>query len=47
MKKDFEGINLDPQLKLLKVEEPPVKSAGIKVSSVDELVSKLKEAKLV
>ncbi|CAG99775.1 Cir1 [Kluyveromyces lactis] len=47
LKKDFEGINLDPQLKLLKVEEPPVKSAGIKVSSVDELVSKLKEAKLV
>lgn len=45
--KDFEGIDLTPQLKLVKVEEPPVKSPGIQLSSVDELVAKLKEDKLV
>jgi electron transfer flavoprotein beta subunit len=36
------GIDVAPRLKTLKVEEPPVRQAGIKVGSVDELVGKLK-----
>jgi electron transfer flavoprotein beta subunit len=32
-----------PRLKTLKVTEPPVRSAGIKVADVDALVAKLKE----
>lgn len=47
LKQDFAGISLDPQLKLVKVQEPPVKSPGIKVASVDDLISKLKDAKLI
>ncbi|RMF19147.1 MAG: electron transfer flavoprotein subunit beta/FixA family protein [Gammaproteobacteria bacterium] len=42
------GVELKPRLKTLKVEEPPKRQAGIKVSSVDELVEKLKnEAKVI
>jgi electron transfer flavoprotein beta subunit len=36
------GVDIAPRLKTLKVSEPPVRSAGIKVGSVDELVEKLK-----
>ncbi len=36
------GIDIAPRLKTLKVAEPPVRQAGIKVGSVDELVAKLK-----
>jgi electron transfer flavoprotein beta subunit len=36
------GIDVTPRLKVLKVEEPPVRQAGVKVGSVDELVAKLK-----
>ncbi len=36
------GVDVAPRLKTLKVSEPPVRSAGIKVGSVDELVEKLK-----
>ncbi len=36
------GVDITPRLKTLKVSEPPVRSAGIKVGSVDELVEKLK-----
>jgi electron transfer flavoprotein beta subunit len=36
------GVDVAPRLKTLKVVEPPVRSAGIKVGSVDELVEKLK-----
>jgi len=39
---DF-GVDMAPRLSTLKVEEPPQREAGIKVESVDELVSKLKE----
>ncbi|SEN69085.1 electron transfer flavoprotein beta subunit [Loktanella fryxellensis] len=38
------GIDVTPRLTILKTAEPPVRKAGIKVGSVDELVSKLKEA---
>jgi electron transfer flavoprotein beta subunit len=36
------GVDIAPRLATLKVTEPPVRSAGIKVGSVDELVEKLK-----
>lgn len=37
------GVDIAPRLKTLKVSEPPVRSAGIKVPDVDTLVAKLKE----
>lgn len=36
------GVDIAPRLTTLKVTEPPVRQAGIKVGSVDELVGKLK-----
>jgi electron transfer flavoprotein beta subunit len=36
------GVDVTPRLKVLKVAEPPVRQAGIRVGSVDELVTKLK-----
>jgi electron transfer flavoprotein beta subunit len=36
------GIDTAPRLKVTNVSEPPVRQAGVKVGSVDELVSKLK-----
>ena len=42
------GVDVAPRLKLLKVEEPPVRQGGVKVADVDELVSKLRnEAKVI
>lgn len=41
------GIELINRLETLKVEEPPTRSAGIKVENVDELIAKLKEAKAI
>jgi len=38
------GVDVTPRLKIVKTAEPAARAAGIKVSSVDELVSKLKEA---
>ncbi|MFK4873298.1 electron transfer flavoprotein subunit beta/FixA family protein [Novosphingobium sp. ZW T3_23] len=37
------GVDIAPRLKTLKVSEPPVRSAGVKVADVDALVTKLKE----
>jgi electron transfer flavoprotein beta subunit len=37
------GVDIAPRLKTLKVAEPPVRQAGIKVADVDALVAKLKE----
>ena len=37
------GVDIAPRVKTLKVAEPPVRSAGIKVADVDALVAKLKE----
>lgn len=37
------GVDTAPRLKTLKVSEPPVRSAGIKIADVDALVAKLKE----
>jgi electron transfer flavoprotein beta subunit len=36
------GVDTAPRLKVTNVSEPPVRQAGIKVGSVDELVAKLK-----
>ncbi len=42
------GVDVAPRLKTLKVTEPPKRSAGIKVSDVAALVTKLKnEAKVI
>jgi len=42
------GVDVTPTLKILKVEEPPKRSAGVKVADVSELVNKLKnEAKVI
>jgi len=48
-KKPIENINaadlnldIQPRLTLLKVSEPPARKAGIKVNSIDELLSKLR-----
>ena len=42
------GIDTKPRIEQIKVEEPPKRKAGIKVSSVAELVEKLKnEAKVI
>lgn len=37
------AINIEPRLKLIRVSEPPARKAGIKVGSVSELLSKLRE----
>ena len=44
---DDYGVDVSPRLEVVKTTEPPVRSAGIKVESVDELVSKLKEKGVV
>ena len=42
------GVDVSPKIQQIKVEEPPKRKAGIKVSSVAELVQKLKnEAKVI
>ena len=42
------GVDVTPKIQQLKVEEPPKRKAGIKVSSVAELIQKLKnEAKVI
>ncbi|MEP1611369.1 MAG: electron transfer flavoprotein subunit beta/FixA family protein [Roseobacter sp.] len=38
------GVDVTPRLTIVKTEEPATRAAGIKVGSVDELVSKLKES---
>ncbi len=38
------GVDVAPRLKVLKVTEPPKRSAGVKVADAAELVSKLKSA---
>jgi electron transfer flavoprotein beta subunit len=42
------GVDITPRLKVVKVEEPPRRQAGVKVASVAELVDKLRrEAKVI
>ncbi len=45
---DDYGVDVTPRMTVIKVTEPPKRQAGIKVSSVEELVDKLKnEAKVI
>lgn len=37
------GVDLAPRIKILSVEDPPVRQAGSIVPDVDTLVAKLKE----
>lgn len=41
---DDYGVDIAPRLEVLKVAEPPKRQAGVKVDSVADLVSKLKNA---
>ena len=48
MSADELGVDVTPRLAITRVEEPPAREAGIKVSDVSELVDKLKnEAKVI
>jgi electron transfer flavoprotein beta subunit len=48
LKPDALGVDVTPRLVTLKVEEPPKRSAGVKVADVKTLVEKLKnEAKVI
>jgi electron transfer flavoprotein beta subunit len=48
LKPDALGVDIAPRLKTLKVQEPPKRSAGVKVNDVAELVNKLKnEARVI
>ena len=45
---DSLGLDTASRIKILKVEDPPQRAAGIKVNSVEELIDKLKnEAKVI
>lgn len=37
------GVDVEPRITVISVEDPPTRSAGVIVESVDELVSKLKD----
>ncbi len=37
------GVDVTPRLEVLKTSEPPARAAGVKVGSVDELITKLKD----
>jgi electron transfer flavoprotein beta subunit len=39
---DALGVDVAPRLKVLKVEEPPKRKAGVKLKTVAELVDKLR-----
>ena len=41
------GVDIAPRLTTLKVTEPPKRTAGVKVASVDELIDKLRETGVV
>lgn len=42
------GLDLNPRVKTLKVEDPPERGAGVRVETVEELVDKLRnEAKVI
>ena len=48
LKPEALGVDVTPRLKTLKVQEPPTRSAGVKVADVKELVAKLKnEARVI
>ncbi len=44
---DDYGVDVAPRIQTLKVSEPPKRSAGIKVGSVDELIDKIRETGVI
>jgi len=47
MAPDALGVDISPRLTVLKVEEPPKRSAGVKVETAAELVAKLHDAGVI
>jgi electron transfer flavoprotein beta subunit len=48
LKPESLGVDVTPRLKTLKVQDPPSRSAGVKVADVKELIAKLKnEARII
>jgi electron transfer flavoprotein beta subunit len=48
MKPEALGVDITPRLKILRVDEPAKRSAGVKVADVAELIAKLKnEARVI
>ncbi len=47
IKVDELGVNVEPKVEIEKLESPPPRKAGIKVKDVDELIEKLKQAKVL
>lgn len=46
MKPQDLGIDkIENKLEILKIEEPPIRQAGVKVDNVDQLIEKLKRIK--
>lgn len=41
------GVDVKPRIETIRVEDPPVREAGQKVETVDDMVSKLKDAGVV
>ena len=44
---DDYGVDVAPRLQTLKVSEPPKRTAGVKVGSVDELIDKIRETGVI
>ncbi len=47
IKVDELGVSTEPKVEIEKLESPPPRKAGIKVKDVDELIEKLKQAKVL
>ena len=41
------GVDINPSLTVLSVEDPPTREAGSKVENVDQLIAKLKESGVI
>merc|ERR1712136_616541 len=41
------GVDVTPRMEILSVEDPPVRAAGSKVESVDDIIGKLKADGLI
>jgi electron transfer flavoprotein beta subunit len=41
------GVDINPSLTVLSVEDPPVREAGSKVKDVDQLIAKLKDSGVI
>ena len=41
------GVDLTPRHEVISVEDPPVREAGVKVETVEDLVGKLKQSGVI